>query len=89
MPIGSAPDGLEWTGFVSYSKNHDSGYILVFRELNPSAEWSEKLPVFAGRNYDVSVLGGKGSARLTAGELRVSIPDAPGFLWVRVQTPRP
>ena len=82
-PIGAAPDGVAWTGFVSAGKQ--GGYVLVFRGVGGAPEWTEKLPMFAAREYAVDVLGGKGSARLANGELRVSLPDAPGFLWVRVQ----
>ena len=36
-PIGTAPDGVAWTGFVS--TNIKGGYVLLFRELNASPQY--------------------------------------------------
>jgi alpha-galactosidase len=42
LPIGEEPKGTSWTGLQSITGSN-SGYILVFRELNPSSEYPMKL----------------------------------------------
>jgi alpha-galactosidase len=84
LPIGAAPDGAAWTGFVSLHPQTGAGYALLFRELNPSATWEVELPF--GKTVDGScdVLGGDGSAQVKNGRLEVDVPEALGFLWVRL-----
>ncbi|MBR2988921.1 MAG: alpha-galactosidase, partial [Clostridia bacterium] len=42
-PVGYEPDGASFTGLVARGKNH--GYILLFRELTASSEFTFDLPV--------------------------------------------
>ena len=37
LPIGEAPDGLTWTGFASVAEDRRGGYLLVFRESEPTS----------------------------------------------------
>jgi alpha-galactosidase len=83
LPIGSAPDGVAWTGFVS-----TAGYALLFREANTSAEWEFNVPMFAANEYTAAILGGEGAVAAGAGKLRVKIPAARQFVWVRLE-PKP
>lgn len=83
LPIGDAPDGRCWTGFASVAG--DSGYLLVFRELNACAEWSLDLRMFAGGNKHVTQLAGKGQARVSGDRLTVNIPEPLQYLWLRVE----
>ncbi len=86
LPVGDAPDGAAWTGFVSVAADRRSGYAVVFRELNASAAWSVEVPlVDAGVGAAVEVLGGEGTAKLHAGRLSCEVPERLGYLWVRFE----
>lgn len=37
FPIGEMPDGVAWTGFQSHDPQTGGGYMIVYREDNPSA----------------------------------------------------
>jgi alpha-galactosidase len=83
IPIGSAPDGVAWTGFVS-----TAGYALLFREASASGEFDFDLPMFSGKEYTATVLGGEGAISLSGGRLHARIPSARQFLWARLD-PKP
>lgn len=85
LPIGDAPDGKAWTGFASVARDGASGYVLLFRELNQSHEWSMELDMFRGITGKVSELAGKGDASVSTGRLSVSIPEPLQYLWLRVE----
>jgi len=87
IPIGEAPDGVAWTGFVSVAKDGQSGYALLFRELNPSPEWEFSVPMFGAPKYSVTVLGGAGSVSIASGKLRARIPETKQFVWVKIERP--
>jgi len=82
LPVGSAPDGHAWTGFVSFGRGRPDGYALVFRELSPVAE--AQIPVRGlGENLHWEMLGGAGRVDSVRGALRVAIPDTLGFVFAR------
>ena len=83
LPVGAAPDGVAWTGFVSVGADRKSGYALLFRELNPSADFELQVPMLESLSAPVEILGGQGNATLEAGRLKVNIPEKLRFLWVR------
>jgi len=85
IPVGTAPDGISWTGFVSASQDQKSANVLVFRELNPSADWSLEVPLLSGTNHRVTVLAGKGAATITGSSLKVQIPETLQYLWLKVE----
>ena len=85
LPIGEAPDGQCWTGFASVGPDSKSGYLLLFRELNPSNEWSLDLKMFSGGNQRVTKLAGKGEATVAGDRLTVRIPETLQYLWLRVE----
>ena len=85
IPIGAAPDGTTWTGLASVAADRRSGYLLLFRELHPEADWTTPLTLFAAGAYRVTPLAGEGSAELTSGRLSVHIPRALQYLWVRIE----
>ncbi|MEI8038826.1 MAG: alpha-galactosidase [Verrucomicrobiota bacterium] len=85
QPIGSPPDGQCWTGFASVSPSGGSGYLLIFRELNASPEWSLDLRLFAGGRHCVTRLAGSGQASVLDGRLTVHIPEPLQYLWLRVE----
>lgn len=83
-PIGSMPDGQSWTGFSSIAKNGESGYLLLFRELNAKAEWEISLDQFSGGPKKLTKLAGKGEADIVGDQLKVRIPEKLQYLWLRV-----
>jgi alpha-galactosidase len=86
-PIGSAPDGVAWTGFASVARNRKSGYLLLFREANDDAEWTTTdLPPFDGTHFRVETLAGTGSAEFVNGRLRARIPSKLQYLWLKLST---
>ena len=89
LPIGSAPDGVSWTGFASIAADRGSGYLLLFRELNRSAQWQVDLPMLDRASYAVEVLAGEGSAEVASGKLKASIPQPLAYLWVKVRSADP
>ena len=91
LPVGAAPDGVAWTGFVSTAADGKGGYALLFRELNASSEFSLDV-ARASRPCSLvpnatraTVLGGRGTARVTDGTLTVNIPEKLDFLWVKLE----
>lgn len=78
-PIGSAPDGVSWTGFYWTSEKVE--YALIFRELSERSNWQVDVPSECCRPGEV--LGGQGSGRLGGGVLEVRIPEKLGFVWLR------
>ena len=87
LPVGEVPDGVAWTGFVSVQKDRQSGYALLFRELNSAPTYQLQVPLVQTSATQVEVLGGSGSATMSQGNLSVEIPDSLGFLWVRFSSP--
>jgi alpha-galactosidase len=83
VPIGSVPDGVGWTGFASVAAGGQSGYLLLFRELNKSPEWSIDLPLFAGE-HRVTVLAGNGTVDATGRRFVARIDEPLGYVWVRL-----
>ena len=86
IPIGSAPDGVSWTGFVSVSENRRSARVLLFRELNKDATWKTRLPLLLSDDQlRVTFLAGNGSANINGGQLTTSITKPLGYLFLRVE----
>lgn len=84
VPIGSAPDGASWTGFLSLNGTGADGYLLVFRENHRSERWSQTLPFVTGENFRLELLGGNGKATVQKGQLDIEIPEALNFAWFRM-----
>ena len=83
LPVGAAPDGNAWTGFVSINAARNGGYALLFRELNDSTEFQLEVPFVGNLNAPVEKLGGDGKATLTDGVLKVQVADKLRFIWVK------
>ncbi len=83
LPVGAAPDGNAWTGFVAVNAARDGGYALLFRELNDDADFSLQLPMVGSLNGPTEKLGGDGEASLKNGVLSVRVPDKLRFIWVK------
>ena len=85
IPIGDAPDGVAWTGFASITEGGRGGYLLAFRELNEESTWLAPGALFGNGEFKISVLGGDGTVTQEAEGFRVSIPQKPGFVWVKLE----
>ena len=84
LPVGSAPDGTSWTGFVSVAEDGREAWAILFRELNPAREWSLQVP-FAAPNLRAEVLSGAGQATYRNGVLNARIDAELGYLWVHLR----
>ena len=84
-PVGGRPDGVAWTGFVSEAADGAGGYVLLFRELNPSAEFTLDLSGIFGKGFcaDAETIAGRGKASISDGCLKAAIPEKLDYLWVR------
>ena len=85
VPVGGRPDGVAWTGFVAADADGRGGYALLFRELNPEAEYAMDLSALLPDARKAAVLAGRGDAALDGDLLRVSIPDSLDYVWVRLE----
>jgi len=83
VPIGQAPDGTSWTGFVSVGPKGREGYLLIFRELNDRAKCTFPVEMLARGRFEVEPLAGAGRATIAARQLKVEIPEAKSFLLAR------
>lgn len=81
IPVGAAPDGVAWTGFLSRDEPSKSAYVLVFNELSPRSEYAITLP---HRYSEVEVLAGDGAASINDESLRLSMDRPLGFVFARV-----
>ncbi|MDR1010868.1 MAG: alpha-galactosidase [Opitutaceae bacterium] len=93
FPIGQAPNGFSWTGFVSLAEPNDSGprslYALLFRELTPDENTVIDLPAALEIPCEgpAQKLAGEGAASLDAGKLLAHIPSVQCFLFIRWSSP--
>jgi len=85
LPIGEVPDGQNWTGFASVSKDTKSGYVLIFREQNPSTEWWLDLKMVSGGGKHITKLAGEGEASVSGGRLHARISEKLQYLWLHVE----
>ena len=86
VPVGAAPDGVAWTGFVSAAADGmGGGYALLFRELNAKAEYALPLDGLVAGATRATVVGGRGSAKVVNGTLTVAVPEKLDFVWVRLE----
>ncbi|HEY3332707.1 MAG TPA: alpha-galactosidase [Capsulimonadaceae bacterium] len=82
-PIGDAPDGTSWTGFVA--RPHDGGdaYLLAFRELNDRALIGFDLRGIV--SFDsVHLLAGQGTVFDLGGRVGVNLPEPRSFVFARL-----
>ncbi len=85
VPVGTAPDGVEWTGFVSAAADGRGGYALLFRELNAKADYTLDLTGLVAGAAHATVIGGRGTAKITGNTLLVNVPEKLDFVWVRLE----
>lgn len=84
-PVGSVPDGLSWTGFVSSSRDRREGTALLFRELDNRDEFVLSMSDYITSSCDKAVIiGGRGEASVKDGVLKVSVKEKLDFIWVKI-----
>jgi alpha-galactosidase len=84
LPVGSAPDGAAWSGFLSLAEDRASGSILLFRQ-HAAAAGRIHLPGLAAGRYASKFLAGTGRLEIKDGVANVSGMDPLGYLWVRFE----
>lgn len=86
FPVGAAPDGIAWTGFVTDAADGKSAYALVFRELNEQGEYALDLSETLGKRgfTTATVLAGRGTAALSGDTLKLSVSAKLDYLWVKL-----
>jgi alpha-galactosidase len=82
LPIGEAPDGTQWTGFVNLNHSGQSGYALIFRELNDQPHHTFALPIPANAKWETRLLAGTGRAEFMGDQLSVQIDLPLRYLWI-------
>ncbi|MDQ8183092.1 alpha-galactosidase [Pelagicoccus sp. SDUM812005] len=88
FPIGEEPCGTCWTGFQSIL-SEDSGYLLVYRELNGQSWRSLETFLDKDRRYTFKTVLGEGRVLSRRsddlGKVEIQIPKAHGFVLVRYE----
>ena len=82
-PVGAKPDGVSWTGFAVASAD-GSGDVILFRELNDSAEFALDIAPYFRSVSVAEVLSPRGVAELVGGKLAVKVPSPLDFVWARL-----
>lgn len=89
FPIGDLPDNGSWSGFQMIEPAADRGYLLLFRERhNTHPGQTLRLRFLAGKSIVLEDLlsGGTRSLEVSpSGEGTFSIPQAPGFAFLRYE----
>ena len=84
-PVGAAPDGLSWTGFVSSARDRSEGTALLFRELDESDGFALPISDYIMSPCDkVVIIGGRGEAFVKDGVLKVVVKEKLDFVWVKI-----
>lgn len=86
LPIGSAPDGVAWTGFLSTGEKAGEGYLLAFRERNGQSRWSALVPITLGPKPQLELLAGEGKGRIRDGRMEIDIPHELRFAWFKIRS---
>ncbi len=91
VPVGHAPDGYSWTGFVSLNRDAAAHagepvlYALIFRETTAEISHAFVLPRLpsVSASGEGRVLAGEGTAVVSSdGRMTACIPSARRFLFV-------
>ena len=84
LPIGKEPDGIAYTGFMSIAVKKDRGFILIFRERNPSNHARIELPSgLELEKVDWEILSPNGAVESESDFLRIQIPESLDYVFAR------
>ncbi|QDU56674.1 hypothetical protein Pan181_28840 [Aeoliella mucimassa] len=90
FPIGDEPDNASWTGFQNHNTETGEGYLTIFRErLNDSPQEKIQLNFLDGKQLEfVDLLTNKTWTQTVGpeGEIELTIPDSPGFLFLKYES---
>jgi len=81
VPVGNAPDGTQWTGFVSVDETGRHAYFLALRELNDQPEFTFALPFVDPAVDQTQVLAGAGTVAIKSGLATVRIDSPKKFIF--------
>lgn len=71
LPVGEEPSGKSWTGFQSQKSGSNEGFVIIYREMNPSETCEMKLPQLQQGNYHFEPMVGNGKFfKATVGNAR-------------------
>ncbi len=85
IPLGTAPDGVSWSGFASIAEGSLGAIVLAFRELNPAATTRLAIAGYAaGSQTKCELLAGAGSATWSGEALHLKIDEPLGWALVRL-----
>lgn len=82
IPIGNAPDGQAWTGFMSTQKDGSSCHILIFNELKAEQKKVFNLP---HKYSKLELLSGEGTVELAKNLVTAEIPKPFGYLFLKLK----
>lgn len=89
FPVGTEPDDAQWTGFQNHDPRTDSGYLLLFRELNNRERFRTlRLHFVAGKRLRIFDLLTNGSRTVDApadGRVPFTIDASGSFLFCRYE----
>lgn len=82
LPIGSAPDGVHWSGFLALAEGGRTGYLLAFRQLaQPTCRLY--LPGVGADSLPCERLAGSGTVQIQGGEAHIQGVEPLGYLFAR------
>ena len=82
FPVGDMPSGAAFTGFASVGEKFVE--LIVYREKDEqSGKAAIAIPGVTNSCDCLSTLAGNGSCEVKDGTAYISIPNAPGYLWVK------
>lgn len=82
--LGQAPDGVSWTGLLSFAPSRRCAYAIVFRELSHQTASDIELPADVPASAEVQTLAGHGTAELATDRLTVRVDRPLGFVLARL-----
>jgi hypothetical protein len=89
FPIGNEPSGTSWTGFHSFKKDSDTGYLLIFREDNADAIKEIHVPELITGTYSFTRILGQGIISTTTVEANKLIefifPEPNSFVLMKYE----
>ena len=82
FPVGEIPSDSAITGFASVGEKY--GELIIYREKDETSGTAEiVVPHVTESVKELTFLAGNGSCEIKNGVAHVTIPAAPGYLWVK------
>ncbi len=84
IPIGGAPDGIEYTGFFSAHKDRQCCYFLIFREMHEKDCFELDISELGHKLKRAEVLFGAGDVQINGNIIKVVVNKKLGFVFGRI-----